>query len=423
MQSARYDIGKENAMGGEFYEKECYFRIYAIILRAEAKYVYVGKTTGRRLSATYSRHRCGSIQATVGYFDREEPPELYLLEERKLTGSDAYRYVVAWCAVFRKNGYLGINHEGTLFQAENLLPETKCIEENLLQEPLEQLLARTLLASPAAADRLPEKHSQVLVSEKTAQMNMRIRKHDKEYFDKYCRARNLNQREGFSVLLDELMGSDENPGLDRILRDRDRKIASLEQEKRRLKEKMETQLSCGKSRRELEQENTLRLLKTGLTGYFQLLFPDLSGKAALPELSYRKFMKRLPPGQEKPKYPETEGFLLLRLEAILWGSSSRSASFLVGVGQDGFRYMLRFYPRENFWGVFPRSSAWAFAGSWWYVCGRKSADGAMDMMAAFPIGLQKGNEVDDQKTDKQERKESLTKIIQNAENKKPCSMA
>ena len=404
-------------MKREFYEKERDYRIYAIILKAETDCVYIGKSAGKRISAVYYRHRRGSVQATVGYFDQEERPELYLLEELTVTGSDAYRHVVAWCAVFRKNGYAGINHEGTLFQSENLLPETRIIAEEFMQEPLDQILARSWLASPASADKPSEKHGKTLTSEKTTQINMRLHKRDKECFDKYCKSRNLNQREAFEILLDGLMGFGEHPGIDHVLQDRNKRIASLEQENVRLQKKLETWISRGKSPKELEQENMLRLLKNGLQCYFQILLPEAPGKSTLPELSYRKYIQSLSPGQEKPKYPETEGFLLLRLEAFLWGSSGHRASFLVGIGEDGCRYRLRFFPKENYLGVSPRFSAWAFAESWWYVCSKRSKDDAMDMIAAFPMGERREHaELD--RNNRQIRKESLENAIQRAERKK-----
>ena len=38
----------------------------------EEDYVYVGKTTARRISGVYSRHRTGAVKATACYFDQEE---------------------------------------------------------------------------------------------------------------------------------------------------------------------------------------------------------------------------------------------------------------------------------------------------------------------------------------------------------------
>ena len=62
-----------------------------------------------------------------------------------VTDSEAYKRVVAWCHLFQEAGYAGINHERTLSQAWNLLPETKEIAEILGREPLAEILRRTYM--------------------------------------------------------------------------------------------------------------------------------------------------------------------------------------------------------------------------------------------------------------------------------------
>lgn len=397
------------------------YRIYAMILKAEEKYVFIGRTRGRRLSAVYSKHRTGTVKATEGYFDQDDRPEMYLLEEISVSGSEAYKHVVAWCHIFRKMGYVGINHEGTLSQAEDLLPATRAIVDKLSQEPLDQILLRAYLENPADMDRKPERLNFETVSDRqkeTVQVNIRLQRRDKERFEKFCRDVAVNQREGFAVLLDRIHASGEYSGLCALLQERDRKRISLEKENRKLKAKLDSWTANGKSPKELALEQWMGLLYEGINEYLQMLFPDTDRECSLVKMSYRKYVKDKR-WKDKPQYPEEEGFLILRLEAILWGNSLHRASFLVGTGEDGCLYKLRCYPKANYVGIPPQASSYAFPGALWYVGYRKSKDGAMDLMASFPLGDENEPIEPEQKdismnSEIEYKKEPLDSVIQGA---------
>jgi len=404
------------------YEEKKKFRIYAMILKEEENYVYIGKTSGRRLSAVYSRHRTGGVKATEGYFDESDAPVMHLLEELNVPASEAYKHVVAWCHIFLQAGYAGINHEGTLFQADNLLPETRTIVESLSREPLTQILSRTYLANPADADRAAQEKNTACVlcshSIETVQMNVRLRKRDKERFEKFCKDGAMNQREGFTVLLDRIVASTEYPELCALLQERDRKRATLEQENQKLKTNLETWVSCGKSQRELVLENKLTFLNNGIRQYLQIVFPDSERKSTLPEVSYRRFIRGLL-WEEKPQYPKEACFMVLQMEAVLWGKPPNRAYFLVGFGEDGQRYKLRCYPKSDYTGLFLRESGYAISGALWYVGCRKSEDGAMDLIAAFPLQVEKEDHKSNQESNftvlEKNRKQSLDSKIREAE--------
>jgi len=391
------------------------------LLRAEENYVYVGKTTARRMSAVYSRHRTGTVKATACYFDQEEAPELYLLETCNITGSEAYRRTVAWCHLFLQAGYASINHDGTIFQARNLLPETKAIVESLMQEPLEEILRKTYLSHLSDGNLMPEKKAAVEIPQKTIQMNIRIGTRDKERFDRFCQAAGVNQREGFTVLLDQITDSADFPAMARMLKKREEKMEQLKQEISCYQARLEDQTSSGKSQKEAIQEKKLEFMRKGIQEYLRNLFPEREGKASLPETSWRRYMWDLPEN-EKPTYPETEGFLVLQLETIVWGNSFHRPCFLVGRGGDGKRYLLRCYPRPDFVGFPIRQSCYAKPGTFWYVGCQRSRDGTMELMAAFPL-LRESCEsapVKRKMTEvpaKAERRENLDKIIQSARRK------
>ena len=100
------------------------FRIFALVL---GKALFVGKTTSPRISAVYSRHRCGSVAATRGILDQAERPTLHILEQVECTGAEAYRHVLAWIHLFQQAGYSSINHEATVASSEYLYPPTEAI--------------------------------------------------------------------------------------------------------------------------------------------------------------------------------------------------------------------------------------------------------------------------------------------------------
>lgn len=394
------------------------FRIYALLLQAEENFIYIGKTTARRMSAVYSRHRTGSVKATACYFDQEKPPQMYLLQTCNVTASEAYRRVVAWCHLFLQAGYAGINHERTLSQARNLLPKTKQIVQSLMQEPLPDILRRTYLEHPSDADLIPERQAVAEVVQKKIQMNIRIGTRDKNRFDRFCRKGGLNQREGFSLLLDRVADSESHPAMAALLKEREEKIAQLKQENSRYKAKL---ADSGSSRKETALEKKLEFQRTGIQQYLQMLFPEKEGNASLPETSWRRYMRQFSE-DEKPRYPAQEGFMLLQPEMIVWGNSLHRPCFLVGKGADEKRYLLRCYPRRDFIGIPIREFYRVEPGTLCYVGYQQSQDGAMELLMALPLLW--GNEENIPKKgahsdvlEGERRKVPLDRVIQDARRK------
>lgn len=323
------------------------------------------------------------MKATECYFDQEEPPELYLLETCNVTGSEAYRRVVAWCHLFLQAGYAGINHDRTLYQARNLLPETKQIVQLLGQEPLEEVLRRTHLERPSDGDLKPKTFTVTEARQKTIQMNIRIGTQDKKRFVRFCQDSGMNQREGFSVLLDRITDSADYPAMAILLKNREEKIAHLEQENSRYKAKLQD-CTGGKSQKETVLEKRLEFMRTGIQEYLQRLFPENEGKSELPETSWRRYMREIPENV-KPRYPDKEGFMLFQQESIIWGNSLHRPCFLVGRGEDGGQYLFRCYPRTDFIGFPIRESSYAKPGEFWFVGCRQSRDGAKELVMAIPL--------------------------------------
>ena len=355
------------------------YTIYALTLRAEdGHWFYIGKTTSRRLSAVYSTHICGRCAATEGCFTHEGRPELYLLERVTLPRAEAYRHVVAWVRVFLDEGYDCLNHEGTDQQARALLPETARLVAQLCQTPFPDILRKCRLNHPRDGDLPPLAAS----TEEMTQMNVRIRKTDKAQFDVFCKRRKLSQKEGFALLLDAARA--DRDGEEKLLKSRGEQIETLRQEKEKLAGKLKAARENTPLPPEARAREELALLQKGIPQYLSASLPTPPPGRPLPQTSYRRFVKNLA-YDEKPRYPEAEGFLVIAAKALLWGSSRHRACFLVGRGADGTLYRIRMYPREDFVGVSLRDSPYAREDSRWYVGVRQAKDGAMDLICALPL--------------------------------------
>lgn len=333
--------------------------------------IFLGKTTSPRISAVYSRHRCGTVAATRGILDQEEPPSLHILEQLECTGADAYRHVLAWIHLFEQAGFCSINHVATAVSSGLLYPPTETILTSLPKEPARQLLARTYVQKPSEADIRPSRKPVFLPEpEKHVQMNLRMTAKDKKTFDRFCRKHRLKSREALGLLLDQITGEDAH--LKQLLSAQ----KDLREENNRLKDRLAMLSGTEPPLPEKRWEAYLRFLQPGLEAYIQQLFPNREDDP-LPAVPYKRFRKQTGIRYE---YPQEEGFLLLTAEAVLWGRNR--SRFVVGRGENGDCLRLRYYPKPLFAGV----PIWDYTcGTRWLVGCRRASDGAMEIAAAFPL--------------------------------------
>lgn len=356
------------------------YMIYALRHPTEA-YVYIGKTSSPRLSAAYSDHICQRIDATSGFFDKaEERPELYLLSTVTGTRSLAYKYVLAWIRIFKDGGFGLINPDGTLRHAAALKPDTQAIVDQLRQEPLEKILQRTHLEKPTDGDRPPEQ--KIEPQGPLIQMNLRIAANDKALFSAFCKEHHLNQREGFSLLLDRALAGGAPHQL-QLLEEIRKKNSKLTEENRKLQKKLAVASGAELPASVQRALALLPLQKEGIARYLEMILPEQMDGPPLKRSSYRKFMRRLSP-EEAYAYPPEEGILILQLEAVLWGNAIHRACFLVG--SDGqARYRLRYYPRTTYAGIGLDDTRYVRQDSRWLLGCLRSKDGAMDLFLALPL--------------------------------------
>lgn len=344
------------------------FRIFALVLGED---FFIGKTASPRISAVYSRHRCGNVAATRGTMDQVQPPSLYILEELKCTGAEAYRHILAWIRRFEEAGYCAINHTGTVIASETLYPPAEVLLDKLLQEPMDRILERAYVPKPSTGNRKPSRIKSLLSKPDThVQMNLRMTAKDKNTFDRFCKTHHLKAREALGLLLDQATGDKEHllPLLS--------KQNVLKQEINQLQAKLTAYQENALSARDQQASDYLFFLKTGLTEYLQYLFPQ-EERGFLPSFPYKRFRDQSDSCYE---YPKSEGFLLLRTEAVLWGR--HRARFIIGRDQSGNCLKIRYYPKPLYAGALMSDYS---AGTHFLVGCQRAADGAMEVAAAFPI--------------------------------------
>lgn len=358
-----------------FYTQDQRITIYALVCRREASYVYLGKTASPRVSAVFSAHRRGRVAATRGYCDLAgEPPELYILERLRAPQAQAYRHVLAWLHRFEAAGYLGINHDATLWQSEELLPETEEIYRQICATPLEICLQRGFVSRPRDANLPPEpKLTGILHPRpKTAQMTLRMEPRDRQRFRDFCRERGLNQRQGFALLL-------EQEGESMIYEEQAKKLKKTEAQLARLEAKLAD--FEGRGQKAQAAQDDLAFLLEGLGPLFDWYRPEQPPENPVPKLSLRAF-RRSWPQSEKYHYPPEPGYYRVVPEALTWGRSK--AEILMCRGEQGERYRMRIYPRKQAAGYSFRQPLPVGQGVPWLVGVRQARDG-VDVYFSVPL--------------------------------------
>lgn len=357
--------------------------IYLLLLdmNDEEPYYYVGKSFSCSVSKVYSRHLHGGFASTKDIFSVDSRPNLYILQDRLLTGADAYRFIVAYHRFFEEQK-LGesLNYDGTMWQAEFMKPETEKIYREISQESLPELLRRTYVARAVDADRNRDakEHQE---NKWVVQLNVGITADDKALFDTYCKQLGLGHKEGFGALLDAACNKTDSH-YESIISSKAKKIEKLEQEIKRLEQKLALATGEALPKREVWASEVFPLMLDGVKQYLQLLFPQRDVIQPVKSKSYKGFTRsRLP--DEECIYPEKEGFHLIRLEAVLWGN--HKSCFYAGTCLDGKHYKFRYYSKAWFLGVPPRGSGYEEQDSLWLLGCKRAADGAMDLIAAFPL--------------------------------------
>lgn len=379
-------------MRHSFYTEQKQFFVYA--LRGDEEYIYVGKSTCRRPSAIFSAHVNGHYGATRHYFQKTGPnrPAMYLLEQKEMTASEAYKHVVAWVHVFINAGFRSINAEGVEEDARTLVPETQRIVQRIMQEPLDHILQRTRLDKPSDADRVKEESVATKQTVSKTKLSIRLTQGEKDRFDLFAKTMGLNQRQAFLYLLEsaEKMQNDsqerrQTDSIRKVINDYQRCVDKLQQNNKQLQQKVQV-LNSKKEKEcqsEMRDKDRIQFMRSIVARFLAISLSSKMFGCPLNEYSYREFKKRFP-DPDKYEYPKP-GQILLQLEAIVWGKGRGVMYFVLGTDENGRRYKIRVYPKDWYIGVHIHQSSYAIKGSYWLLGCQKAKDGAVDLVGAFPV--------------------------------------
>ena len=245
--------------------------------------------------------------------------------------------------------------------SDDLYPQTEAIFRKLSREPVEGVLTRTRLDKPSDGNLKPDKTGVFQKKpEKSVQLNLWLSPQDKREFRTFCKMHNLRSRDGLGLLLDQAAGNDIH--LRQIQAEYQKELAAL-------RRAFEKRLSPTVQERAADY---LTFLEPGLVNYLCRICPE--GKP-LPAMPYKRFRKQYP--DISLAYPPEEGFLLLDARFLLWGRNR--ATFIIGIGENGGNLQLRYYRRPLYAGLEVTTTGL------WYIGCRKASDGALEIVAAFPV--------------------------------------
>lgn len=361
---------------------------FTIYLLKGGNKVYVGKTKGKRISAVFSRHRCGKHMATQRYFAKPYPaPDLYILSRQELLSFEAYKTVLAYIRLFRESGYEILNCPSSIARSGDLKEDTQQIFEKIKVSNVSHLLQSTKLAKVTDGDITEKSVAAETATEKcNCQLTIRLTKKEREQFRQIGTSLNLNQHETLLYLYDKCNQNDPifldlegDTYLRAILnsyRAENEKLKNLNAE---LQKKVLISRTDKKNKLE-KQKAQMQALQHGIKEYFRLMESACKIPVSFEIGYYKNF-----PEKDTYKYPDNEGVYIFRPQEILRSKGRWGALFLLGIGDNEQQYMFRFYPKSYYAGENIANSVFGKRGSVWLVGCEKSKDNAMDLIYAFPL--------------------------------------
>lgn len=393
-------------MQKKFYTQERLFKIYALYDDVPEKRVYIGKTVSK-LSNVYSQHRCGHNKYTETLFEMDFlEPEMVLLEEIFCTGAVAYRHVLAWIKRFTDDEFRVVNPDGMLAQAAQMQEDTQKIYEQIAGIDLEEHLVRLWHESKILPRKVLEKREKEQAS---TQLCLRLSPADKADFQRYCRRTNLRQTDAFAQLLNTA-GENSVPDIRRLsdlLEESEARCTRLVEENKTLRSGL---LISQPARIENNTREYFTFAQKAICEFVKVTYTkETYTGLPIKEYRYDDFKRRFP-NAARYQYPTAEGSYIVRLQALVWGKARNPVYFLICTTQEGECLKFRFYQKREFIGKQVRNSFYAQLDSLWLFAGKAAPDGAVDLMAAFPLL----NTIEE----KQQEKMSLDELILGAASKR-----
>lgn len=350
--------------------------IYAILWEDDGdELVFVGKTTTSDTKAVLRRHLRGEISVTANDLkctDWEgKPPRLIVLHALECTGAEAYRYILCYHRLYEDFGYMTVSYRGIDDQAYDMLPDTKC-----LYEELQRTVTREFLSVGIVVEKPKIESVSMQQKEMTTQLNIRLEMHSLCRFRQFCDRLNITQKEGFLHLLHCVC--DDTLDIDPIFIELKKKNERQERQIKELEAKLRTQSRGQKADERLK--NAVSNMKQFVAQYIELA-------VCKPLESQAKKQSRARCAVPKEyQYPESSGEMILQLHSWHYGHGTYPAIFMCGEDtQTKRKIKLRYYPKRTFLGCSPKSEYFAPKTDWFVSF--QVTKGVAELGAALPLPI------------------------------------
>ena len=349
--------------------------------------VFVGRTTARRISTVCYSHRRGEHEQTADVFGVSiRRPELYILDRITAHSTVAYRYVVAWVHVFEEAGYHILNLGDVRRHAADLHPETVVIVDEIMETPLEEHLAQCHCAKYTDADSPPSQgkpqvHNKPVSDPVTAKLTIRLSEEEKQKFDQAARSLRLTHRELLQYLIQ--FSPEEDLFVSLLLKNHDNKSDRL---KKRIKE-LEATVSAQREKLAKQADvykNYVAMVRQGITEFMDYFTSTSTYPLALEVDWYDEYMRSC---QTDFVYPAEAGIAMVRPIAILRGHGRTPPLFVLAVTVNGECIKLRYYPKQQYVGLFPTDHRFGVRGSAWLMGWQCAEENVMQLMFALPLQI------------------------------------
>ena len=160
------------------------------------------------------------------------------------------------------------------------------------------------------------------------------------------------------------------------------KIDQLKAQNDRLKTVLRETNETKKNKKQ-DFEMQFGLVRKGISDFFKLMVPTNTVSLQIDSGYYADY-----PNRELFRYPDASGFYIVRPVAILYGKGRYPARFVMAVGDDSAMLRFRWYPKSQFVGVPITDPRFSLRSAVWLIGCDRANDGAMDIVAAFPLSIE-----------------------------------
>ena len=374
--------------------KKHHYRIYAIIADDKA---YVGKTTAQRLEPILWRHQRGDIAHTRDHYKRGiSNPRIVVLEEILTDVHTAYRHTIAFIRMFIDLGCEILNSPGMIEDAIDIHALTQAILDDLSHIPLTVRISQesdvTEVPPPESTgtgNPPPRKHAPPREDRATARLAIHLSPAEKERFVELTRATGVTQRQCLMLLIENAQNDDllnpnwsANEYVSLMLGVYKEEIAKLEEQVQKLKAELHAQDAEDRKRNRKRDTS----LQQALRDYFSYYKPESPNSVPLAQGLYADYLSSTPP-EQRHKYPTTEDTFVFYPEAILLGKGKYAPLFIIGHDSCHQKLLLRFYPKQHWFGLRFNDKIFGRQHSQWLVRCERAKDGAMDVVFSLPLDI------------------------------------